>query len=331
MIVNICCAGSSGSTFLANLLDRHPDIACGDELFLFSKPIFYDDFHRLQRLSFLIQRFGISSNPHHHDRTILCNLSSYGLEKKQVWQWLKASDDFTGFVEKLKKHILLGMTKKKIWAEKTPPNIKLLSKFLNFFPDAKVIHIVRDPRDVVLSLMGRGHSLEIAAEVWLTAVASIQPFRVLQNVLEIRYEDMVEHHEQTLNKICDFLDIDFDPAFFLSKRYESRELQKFAGHSSWNADPREGLSVKSVGRYKQSNMDIKKIYSLKLTDKYASLLNVRPYSIYELMTLYAYPIEESDVGECENRVARKKPRRSFKRRLLDFLIESEEFVEKTVI
>jgi hypothetical protein len=149
-------------------------------------------------------------------------------------------------------------------------------------------------------------------------------------VLEFRYEDLVEHHEQTLKKICDFLDIDFDPAFFLSKRYESRELHKFAGHSSWNADPREGLSRKSVGRYKQSNMDIKKIYSLKLTDKYASLLNVRPYSIYELMALYAYPVEESDVEECENRVARKKPRRSFKCRLLDILIETEEFVEKTV-
>ena len=40
MIVNICCCGSSGSTFFSNLMNRHPEIVCGDELGLFSKPVF---------------------------------------------------------------------------------------------------------------------------------------------------------------------------------------------------------------------------------------------------------------------------------------------------
>ena len=64
MIVNICCSGSSGSTFFSNLMNRHPEIVCGDELGLFSKPVFYDNYEHLKRWHFLIKRTGISSYPY---------------------------------------------------------------------------------------------------------------------------------------------------------------------------------------------------------------------------------------------------------------------------
>ncbi|MBN1442055.1 MAG: hypothetical protein JXA90_05060, partial [Planctomycetes bacterium] len=47
-LVNVCSCGSSGSTLLARTLDRHPEIACGDELFLFCVPLLYDDYARFR-------------------------------------------------------------------------------------------------------------------------------------------------------------------------------------------------------------------------------------------------------------------------------------------
>ena len=96
---------------------------------------------------------------------------------------------------------IIKETKKPVWAEKTPSNIYLTDIFVKCFPDAKIIHIVRDPRDVILSLMQRGHSEMTAASVWLTSVACIQKIRAHPNLLEIRYEDLIIETEKTLQKM----------------------------------------------------------------------------------------------------------------------------------
>jgi len=89
-------------------------------------------------------------------------------------------------------------------------------KALALLPNAKVIHLLRDPRDVARSAIGMGWagnvfhglSLWIATEDgWAVASARNRPL-----VHEIRYEDLVTHPEATLTDLCAFLGLAFDPA-----------------------------------------------------------------------------------------------------------------------
>ncbi|MCZ6863196.1 MAG: sulfotransferase [Alphaproteobacteria bacterium] len=291
MVVNVCSAASSGSTLLSYILNRHPDIVCGDELSVFSKTTLYDNYEYVRRMSPLIRLVGISSNPYFEDRSVFRNLPSYGLDNKTVWGYVKECDDIVCLSMALERYIL-HRTGKRIWAEKTPMNIRLISKFLEFFPTARVIHIIRDPRDVVLSLIKRGLTPDEAAGEWLASVAAIQPFKNLENVLEIRYEDLVLDQEVVLKQISDFLEVDFKPEFFLTDRFQSKGVERRDGLPTWSADPAKSMFTGAIGKYKKCDLDLPRIYWAKLTKEYSDLISVnKEYTIGELVKDYGYSTE----------------------------------------
>lgn len=86
-------------------------------------------------------------------------------------------------------------------------------KFL--WPNAKYIHIVRDPRDVAPSVVNMGWSGNVwkAVDRWITAEKlweSIQDNIAPGNTLTIRYEDLVKTPEDILSKICNFLNMPYN-------------------------------------------------------------------------------------------------------------------------
>jgi hypothetical protein len=329
MIVNICCSGSSGSTFFSTLLNRHPDIVCGEELGLFSKPIFYDNFSRLQRWHFFVRRAGISSNPYFQDRSILRNLDSFSLSKDRVWQYVLESKAFVDLVDRLKRHVL-ALAGKSIWAEKTPENIFTVGRFLRMFPGAKILHIVRDPRDVVLSLMARGLSSIMAAEAWLTSVAAIQNYRSHPSVLEIRYEDLVFETERILSEVCSHLKVEFQMKFFSDTSYESSGITRSEGLSTWTSKPSGESSSKSIGKYKNSATLLNDIYSMELTREFADILETRVFSLSRLASDYRYEFDDEDASrKCLGRTVPAE-RRGGLLRLADLVLERNRYVNRVV-
>jgi len=88
-------------------------------------------------------------------------------------------------------------------------------KLLSLLPDAKVIHLLRDPRDVARSAIGMGwagnvfHGLTAWMETedsWTDAIDGRQVA-----VFDVRYEDLVARPAETLTDLCAFLDLHFDP------------------------------------------------------------------------------------------------------------------------
>lgn len=85
-----------------------------------------------------------------------------------------------------------------------------MEAILRIWPDAKFIHIVRDPRGVALSAkafewgtavyFGISRWVELMKE-WDRVTASMAPERIM----EIRFEDLVTDHETVLGQICGFL------------------------------------------------------------------------------------------------------------------------------
>lgn len=99
------------------------------------------------------------------------------------------------------------------WGDKTPYYVLHLPTLLRWWPDAQFIHIIRDGRDVALSLLGRRHDFRVynfftAGEYWKRYVekghAHGSPLRPDQ-YLEVRYEALLADPEGTLRRICEFL------------------------------------------------------------------------------------------------------------------------------
>jgi len=98
------------------------------------------------------------------------------------------------------------------WAEKTPNNVFCIKEIFDFFPAAKFVHVVRDGRDVILSLtQSRGFEIFGSIMRWLLAVEAGIRFREHPNYYEIKYEDLVLEPEDTLKKLMAFLGEDYDP------------------------------------------------------------------------------------------------------------------------
>ena len=108
------------------------------------------------------------------------------------------------------------------WIDSTPTNIPHLLRIKKDFPDAKFIHIIRDGRDVALSLDKRGWSrplpwdgkkgLLAAGLYWEWIVRKGRKLGVTLNpdYLELRYEDLVNQPAQTLEGLAVFLAHDLD-------------------------------------------------------------------------------------------------------------------------
>lgn len=99
---------------------------------------------------------------------------------------------------------------KRRWGDKTPGYVTDIDVLSDLFPGCQVIHLVRDGRDVALSLRrvswGTGHLLRAAEDWrWKTVLGHKMGSVLGEDYLLVRFEDLVAEPEATLRGVCDFL------------------------------------------------------------------------------------------------------------------------------
>lgn len=140
------------------------------------------------------------------------------------------------------------------WGDNTPRYIHSMSFLKALFPDAKFIHMVRDPRDVVASALrlplGGKTPLGIAYD-WERALLSGLAAESLWGsgvILRVKYEDLVTNPESILKRICNFLEISFTQEMLFFHRSEAaKELSRLRHHRRVS----KPLDSESVGRYRR--------------------------------------------------------------------------------
>lgn len=142
----------------------------------------------------------------------------------------------------------------KRWIDSTPTNIPHMLRIHRDFPEALFVHIIRDPRDVVLSLDKRGwtrplpwdrrRSLLAGALYWEWIVRKGRSLgsTLSRQYMEVRYEDLVQNSHETLTRVEEFLgcEVNYD-------RVQQTLKNPF---TSFPDDAREGR-VSPVGRWKE--------------------------------------------------------------------------------
>jgi len=102
------------------------------------------------------------------------------------------------------------------WINKTPAYVLHLPLLRSLFPTMRFIHCIRDGRDVACSIVTRPYgpsNLQQAASWWANRVAKGVKFgrNHPEQCLEVRYEDLVRHPEETLGRMLEWLGEDGNP------------------------------------------------------------------------------------------------------------------------
>jgi len=104
------------------------------------------------------------------------------------------------------------------WVEKTPRHILYLDKIFQFCPDAKVVLMIRDGRDVAMSMKARTQDFEIGVRRWIDYNRAGEKYWTHPRVLKIRYEDIIEDFESIVSKTVKFIGEEYESQ--LERYYE---------------------------------------------------------------------------------------------------------------
>lgn len=139
---------------------------------------------------------------------------------------------------------------KRRWVEKSPYNEYYAGQIFGWWPEARCIHIVRDPRDNFVSYRRKHPSwrAEFFASNWKRSTQAgldnLERFGA-ERYLILRYEDLTQKPEASLRQLLDFLQIDWHP----SLAAPTRAGEQWQGNSMF-ADQFQGISAAPVRRWK---------------------------------------------------------------------------------
>jgi hypothetical protein len=198
----------SGTTMLQQALNRHSRIVIPPETRIFSSFLGHSRRHQLQHVERL-----------NRDLHIHLPVPPRRIHTKE---------DVRGFFERMASLYLerLGRTDLSHFGEKSPAQTGRLWRIKQVFPEAKILFVYRDGRDVALSLTKvpwMHKDINVNFTIWLYYFWILrQAQRDLgRDLLCVKYEDLATNPVVELGKILDFLGLDYEAA--VAKGYGNSE------------------------------------------------------------------------------------------------------------
>lgn len=293
----IGATGNSGTTFLQQVLDRHPELNSFGETYLFGRKLlmnlcrFYADLgsemkgHFLRELKIYLLTAWYTNPPVEHEEF------QWGLDQffdgdtiREGFAFLdpirhtsnreEVESGVGDFIRYLFNTLTVEKGKQQ-WIEKTPKNMLSIDVLSSMFDDLHFVHIFRDPRDVVCSryesklkkpMISDPEQFDHVDRGWLNWF--FNGFSRLGDVsfpgyTAISYEDFVQQPESTLGTLMDGLD--------LSVADEMLELE---------------FRTSSVERYQEDLAEPGKVYMEK--------------RFGEIIQLLGYPVDDTPLETPES-------------------------------
>lgn len=160
------------------------------------------------------------------------------------------------------------------WGERTNVCWGQIPNFLKMFPSGKVIHVIRDPRDVMCSY--REITYEPGWSYLDAAFCSLDSLRRAgeymrkldsKNYHLLRYENLLENPARETKKICNFLEIDFESDMLNVKKFITNDGSWWNGESSFGKKM-TAISKKPIGRWKKHAKRFEIFLTELITKKY---------------------------------------------------------------
>lgn len=141
------------------------------------------------------------------------------------------------------------------WGDKSLNTERYAEAIFAAYPRAKIIHMIRDPRDRYASARSRWKKMTgkagAGAAMWMASakLARENQQRYPDRYLVLRYESVVAQPEETLRQVCAFLGEPYAPEM-LTMEGAPRLLEK-GGNSSYGKRERGVIASDSVAKYRK--------------------------------------------------------------------------------
>lgn len=217
-------APRTGTTLLKEVLNGHPRIRIFNEVHFFERV--WDDRERIGDLgtpesrqrAFEILRAAVRFVG--EDRPVADRLPDEEFERR-----LQAEGgDYRGLLAAVLK-TGAEMHGADVWGDSSPQDVLYLAKILEWFPEARIVGLARDPRGFLASYKNywrrrvktyreRYNPLtnSLLWRSYMSALLEAARGAHAESVLLLRYEDLVDDAEKHIRRLCEHVGVEFDPA-----------------------------------------------------------------------------------------------------------------------
>lgn len=243
--VYVCGTNRSGTTLMYALLASHPNLSM---------------VRRTDMWRYFHGQFGDLSQPENFERcleTMLRYKRIVNLQpdperiRQEFWQ---GEPSYGRLFALIHQHHAERRGRSR-WGDKSLHTEEYADQIFAEFPQAKVIHLIRDPRDryssVIKRLNATSKRIGVDTMKWLTSArtAKRQAQRYPDRFMIVRYETLAQHPEETLRLVCDFIGEPYTPEMLTmagAPRYH-----KEGANTSFEQVKPGIISTRSIGRFRQ--------------------------------------------------------------------------------
>ena len=161
----------------------------------------------------------------------------------------------------------LGVGKKWL-CEKTPRHVYCLEKIKDTFPSARCIVMVRSAKDVVASIKNRTGNFKEALGRWVNDTNKSIEVSQCNDVVIVRYEDLIENPEDVVKKVCSFIGVEFSKEML--SYYEGNEVLFGVEPEETDGKGECAHLKRRAWQMRQPLQDRRGIWKEKLTDSQAA-------------------------------------------------------------
>lgn len=213
----------AGSTMTQKILGSHPDVYTQSESWILLHPL-----HAAKK-----ENIVTSYDQNLYIRGLEGFLQSLPAGKREYIKGIAKT--YRGFYNSI-----LDKTEKKIFLDKTPRYYLIIDEILEYFPDAKIILLIRNPLAVLNSIIKTWQEQNlfqlvfykqdilrapIVLNEWLRKIETDR----IKNVYSIKYEDLLQDPVPYIRKITDFLNIKFDSEMIYYGKNNEKSTQWHMG------------------------------------------------------------------------------------------------------
>jgi hypothetical protein len=140
------------------------------------------------------------------------------------------------------------------WGDKSLNTERYADVIFASFPEARMIHMIRDPRDRYASALTRwgrsrgGVGAGTAMWLWSAAMAQRNRARYPGQYIILRYEMLIFQPEEALREICAFVGEMYSPLMLTMRN--AQQFRDEGGNSSYGRRDPGVISTNSIGRFR---------------------------------------------------------------------------------
>ncbi len=194
-----------------------------------------------------------------------------------------------------------------IWGDKSPSYLRNVNLIKNLYPNAKIIHIVRDVRDICLSSRKTwGRNICYVAHRWNKSLTELNNIidTYKKIFFELSYETLITDTKNQMINICKFLNIDYEkgmelPQIITENFGDARDMKKIKiDNKNKFMNELTYFEINEIEKIASENL---KKYDYKLINNVKNIKNISKcqflcYNFLDFLNLFYFRLKNENLN-----------------------------------